>query len=430
MTVPCCSLFAAPRAAPRPRTGFGCAVPPRPANERVASLLHVPASHPSRSGPRPLQHTSIKEDPRLLLLLLLLEGVAHARWRGERKRRRQPPFQQAAVKSGQEPEEEEDEDEEAMDREGSTSSAAPGGDYDDEPVLKYQRMGADVGKLLSSGGGDAAGDAEGAGEGKKGKEAVVRMLVHDTCLVGCCFFGVPQALGAFSVLRRRRLLPSSLLTLLVHDVFELPSEVYRRPLAQAHLDHACSPRTTPTDSYRRHRYYCANSSVVFPTLDGSALVGGAHPTLRLPIPMKGASSSENLTVGARPATTPLSSRGHPRERIPPYYFRGTYARIYTRDPVKRWKQQRTPPPKESKPCCPTRENAVDQHPSQPCRLSCTSNLPTSGIRVNAPGLSSKCWTGQQKHEENETACVDSSTALLDPAYRDRGQRSLYSQEHR
>lgn len=84
-----------------------------------------------------------------------------------------------------------------MEREGSTSGAAPGGDYDDEPVLKYQRMGADVGRLLSSGGGNAADNAEADGEGKKGKEAVVRMLVHDTCLVGCYFFGVPQALGVF-----------------------------------------------------------------------------------------------------------------------------------------------------------------------------------------------------------------------------------------
>lgn len=61
---------------------------------------------------------------------------------------------------------------EAMDGAGS-SSAGDGGDYDDEPVLKYQRMGADVGGLLSA----AADDA---GE----KETVVRMAVHDTCLVG------------------------------------------------------------------------------------------------------------------------------------------------------------------------------------------------------------------------------------------------------
>ncbi|CAN0495689.1 unnamed protein product, partial [Ectocarpus sp. 8 AP-2014] len=46
-------------------------------------------------------------------------------------------------------------------------------DYDDEPVLKYQRMGADVGKLL--------GPAEEEETGEK--ETVVRMAVHDTCLV-------------------------------------------------------------------------------------------------------------------------------------------------------------------------------------------------------------------------------------------------------
>eukprot|EP00752_Nemacystus_decipiens_P006159 g5557.t1 len=59
-----------------------------------------------------------------------------------------------------------------MDGAGS-SSAGDGGDYDDEPVLKYQRMGADVGSLLSA--------AEDAGEEEK--ETVVRMAVHDTCLV-------------------------------------------------------------------------------------------------------------------------------------------------------------------------------------------------------------------------------------------------------
>lgn len=62
-----------------------------------------------------------------------------------------------------------------MDGAGS-SSAGEGGDYDDEPVLKYQRMGADVASLLSA----AADDA---GE----KETVVRMAVHDTCLVGTAF---------------------------------------------------------------------------------------------------------------------------------------------------------------------------------------------------------------------------------------------------
>lgn len=64
---------------------------------------------------------------------------------------------------------------------GSSSSAGggEGGDYDDEPVLKYQRMGADVGSLLSA----AADDV---GE----KETVVRMAVHDTCLVGTLFNSV------------------------------------------------------------------------------------------------------------------------------------------------------------------------------------------------------------------------------------------------
>ena len=58
----------------------------------------------------------------------------------------------------------------------ATSSAGDGGDYDDEPVLKYQRMGADVGSLLSAA-------AEGASEEETEKETVVRMAVHDTCLV-------------------------------------------------------------------------------------------------------------------------------------------------------------------------------------------------------------------------------------------------------
>lgn len=61
-----------------------------------------------------------------------------------------------------------------MDGAGS-SSAGEGGDYDDEPVLKYQRMGADVASLLSAGAEDA---------GEEEKETVVRMAVHDTCLVG------------------------------------------------------------------------------------------------------------------------------------------------------------------------------------------------------------------------------------------------------
>lgn len=59
---------------------------------------------------------------------------------------------------------------EAMDGAVSSGAGEGGGDYDDEPVLKYQRMGADVGSLL----------AADAGE----KETVVRMAVHDTCLVG------------------------------------------------------------------------------------------------------------------------------------------------------------------------------------------------------------------------------------------------------
>lgn len=62
-----------------------------------------------------------------------------------------------------------------MDGAGS-SSAGEGGDYDDEPVLKYQRMGADVGSLLSAAAAEDAGETE--------KETVVRMAVHDTCLVG------------------------------------------------------------------------------------------------------------------------------------------------------------------------------------------------------------------------------------------------------
>lgn len=67
-----------------------------------------------------------------------------------------------------------------------SSSAGEGGDYDDEPVLKYQRMGADVGSLLSA----AAKTEEDAGEETE-KETVVRMAVHDTCLVGrfWCFGG-------------------------------------------------------------------------------------------------------------------------------------------------------------------------------------------------------------------------------------------------
>lgn len=58
-----------------------------------------------------------------------------------------------------------------MDGAGS-GSAGEGGDFDDEPVLKYQRMGADVGRLLSAAANDVGG-----------KDTVVRMAVHDTCLV-------------------------------------------------------------------------------------------------------------------------------------------------------------------------------------------------------------------------------------------------------
>lgn len=66
-----------------------------------------------------------------------------------------------------------------MEGAGSGSgSTGQEGDYDDEPVLKYQRMGADVGRLLG-----AAGGLNDVGE----KETVVRMAVHDTCLVSLTF---------------------------------------------------------------------------------------------------------------------------------------------------------------------------------------------------------------------------------------------------
>lgn len=58
----------------------------------------------------------------------------------------------------------------------SGSSSEEGGDYDDEPVLKYQRMGADVGKLLST-------NEEKNVDGSKAREAIVRMAVHDSYLV-------------------------------------------------------------------------------------------------------------------------------------------------------------------------------------------------------------------------------------------------------
>lgn len=57
---------------------------------------------------------------------------------------------------------------------GASSSAGQAGDYDDEPVLKYQRMGADVGKLLS---------VQQEGVDDKKKETVVMMAVHDSYLV-------------------------------------------------------------------------------------------------------------------------------------------------------------------------------------------------------------------------------------------------------
>ena len=57
----------------------------------------------------------------------------------------------------------------------SGSAGQGGGAQGDEPVLKYQRMGADVGKLLLSRG-------EGEDSGEK-KETVVRMAVHDSHLV-------------------------------------------------------------------------------------------------------------------------------------------------------------------------------------------------------------------------------------------------------
>lgn len=76
-----------------------------------------------------------------------------------------------------------------MDEAGSSGvgggSSGPEAEYEDEPVLKYQRMGADVGKLL--------GPVEEEDPGEK--ETVVRMAVHDTCLVSRrCVWGVCQAL--------------------------------------------------------------------------------------------------------------------------------------------------------------------------------------------------------------------------------------------
>lgn len=59
---------------------------------------------------------------------------------------------------------------------GSAGQGQGGGAQDDdEPVLKYQRMGADVGKLLLA--------RQGEGEDAREKETVVRMAVHDSHLV-------------------------------------------------------------------------------------------------------------------------------------------------------------------------------------------------------------------------------------------------------
>ena len=77
---------------------------------------------------------------------------------------------------------------------GKSSSAVDVGVCDDEPVLKYQRMGADVGKLLSTPTDDlASGDDGGnigvgnsndsSSRGHSGREEVVRMAVHDSYLV-------------------------------------------------------------------------------------------------------------------------------------------------------------------------------------------------------------------------------------------------------
>lgn len=77
--------------------------------------------------------------------------------------------------------------------ESKSSGTVQGGiDDDEEPVLKYQRMGADVGKLLSTGSGFSNSMTSSDGLGDDGKrsssnsvdrEEVVRMAVHDSYLV-------------------------------------------------------------------------------------------------------------------------------------------------------------------------------------------------------------------------------------------------------
>lgn len=74
-----------------------------------------------------------------------------------------------------------------------SSGAVQGGvDDDKEPVLKYQRMGADVGKLLSTDSGFSTSMTSSDGLGNNSKrsssnsidrEEVVRMAVHDSYLV-------------------------------------------------------------------------------------------------------------------------------------------------------------------------------------------------------------------------------------------------------
>lgn len=70
---------------------------------------------------------------------------------------------------------------------GTSSSAGQGEGYDDEPVLKYQRMGADVGKLLADRESEAEGapaDSSGSDAGEEGqRETILRMAVHDSYLV-------------------------------------------------------------------------------------------------------------------------------------------------------------------------------------------------------------------------------------------------------
>lgn len=74
----------------------------------------------------------------------------------------------------------------------SSGTVQGGVDDDEEPVLKYQRMGADVGKLLSTDTGFSTSMTSTDGLGDDGKrsssndidrEEVVRMAVHDSYLV-------------------------------------------------------------------------------------------------------------------------------------------------------------------------------------------------------------------------------------------------------